>query len=284
MNTKQFLAALSVIAVMSLAGSFSAVYLLQGEPVQAQDKKAVTGSEYRLVDGNGKLRSLLSVDKNNNVLFTLLDANEKVRMSQTVGNDGGAAIVLNTADGKPRMSLTSDSGQPGAFTVFDSKGDAAALLAVGEEDFPTLTLMRGKTSVLAGITSKGNGVFALSDEGGQFFSATGGGDMPSTVMLNNNKAGTGTMLTNGNDGIMQLSMTEKDKLLAFLMAGGGKSGAFQLEHVSGSIVRLQAQSSGHSLIQLGGGENYARIMRYQDGAGEFAIIKEKKFAWKEEGK
>src|SRR5687768_5420434 len=117
MNRKQFVIALAVMGVMSLAGSFGAIYMLQGGPVNAAADNVVSGSEFRLVDGKGKLRSLMTVDKEGDLPFTMLDAKENVRMTQTVGNDGSASIVLSNSEGKPRMSLTSSADQPGAFTV-----------------------------------------------------------------------------------------------------------------------------------------------------------------------
>jgi hypothetical protein len=283
MNRKQFVIALAVMGAMSLAGSFGAVYLLQGEPVQAAADSIVTGSEFRLVDGNGKLRTLITVDKEGDVLFTMLDAKENVRLSQTVGNDGSSAILLNTAEGKPRMSLTSSGDQPGAFTVFDSKGEAAAVLAIGGDDFPLLTISREGSSTILGINKGGKGLLALSDSAGQYFTVTGGGDDPSSIMLNNNKAGTGIMLTAVKDGLMQLAMKEKEELLAFLLAGGGNPTALELDN-EGSSVKLQAQDSGVSLMQLGVGDDYARVMRNKDGSCEYAIVKKKTYAWQQTGK
>ena len=283
MNRFQFMLALAVMAGGSVGGSFLAVQAMQPEIAQAQEKKVVSGSEFRLVDDNGKLRSLMTVDKNGDLLFTMLDAQEKVRMTQSVGNDGSSAVVLSAADGKPRMSLTSDSKQPGAFTVFDSKGDAAAVLAIGSDDFPMLTLNRDKNSVLTGITKDGKGLIAMSDGAGQYFSVTGGGDMASALMLNHTGSGSSMMMTSMNDGTMQLSLKEKDALLSFLTAGAGKTSAFQLEHSEGSVVYLQAQKNGSSVAQMGSGAAYTRVMQNKDGSAEYAIIKDKKYAWKETG-
>jgi hypothetical protein len=283
MNRKQFVIALAVMGVMSLAGSFGAVYMLQGGPVNAAADNVVSGSEFRLVDGKGKLRSLMTVDKEGDLLFTMLDAKENVRMTQTVGNDGSASIVLSNSEGKPRMSLTSSADQPGAFTVFDSKGQASAVLAIGSDDFPLLTISREGSSTIMGINKGGKGLLALSDAAGQYFTVTGGGDDPSTMMLNNNKAGTGIMLTGLKDGQMQLAMKEKDNLLAFLLAGGGNPTALQMDN-TGSSVKLQAQDGGVSLMQLGVGDDYARVMRNNDGSCEYAIVKKKTYAWKESGK
>jgi hypothetical protein len=219
MNRKQFVVALAVMGFMSLAGSFGAVFLLQGETVHAADDGVVKGSEFRLMDSNGKLRSLISVGDNGDVLFTMLDAKENVRLSQTVGNDGSAALVINAAGGKPRMSLTSSAEQPGAFTVFDSKGDAAAVLAIGEDDFPLMTLKRDGAMALMGIQKGGKGLIGLGDAAGKYFSVTGGGEDPTSIMLSQNSAGANIMLTALKTGQMQLSLKEKDELLAFLIAG-----------------------------------------------------------------
>lgn len=283
MNRKQFVVALAVMGFMSLAGSFGAVYMLQGDTVHAADNGVVSGSEFRLVDKNGKLRTLLTVGDDGDVLMTMLDAKENVRLSQTVGNDGSAALVINSAGGKPRMSLTSGGDQPGAFTVFDSKGEAAAVLAIGQDDFPLMTLTRDGAMALMGIQKGGKGLFGLGDAGGKYFTVTGGGDDPTSIMLSNNTAGTNILLTAMKSGQMQLSLKEKDELLAFLLAGGGNVSALQMDNENAS-VKLQAQSGGVSLMQLGVGDDYARVMRSNDGSSEFAIIKKKSYAWKEVGK
>jgi hypothetical protein len=180
------------------------------------------------------------------------------------------------------MSLTSTADQPGAFTVFDSKGNAAAVLAIGEDDFPLMTLTREGAMALLGIQKGGKGLIGLGDAQGKYFTVTGGGDDPTSIMLSNNAAGTDIILTAMKSGQMQLSMKQKDDLLAFLLAGGGNVTALQMDN-KGSSVKLQAQDGGTSLMQLGVGDDYARVMHGSEGT-EYAIVKGKKYAWKQDGK
>ena len=61
MTRTQFAALLMVCAVMSLGGSFGAVFLLQGGDVEAQgseDPKVLRAQKFELVDGKGRGRGL----------------------------------------------------------------------------------------------------------------------------------------------------------------------------------------------------------------------------------
>jgi hypothetical protein len=291
MNRTQFLLSLSVMAVMSLAGSFLAVYVLgSGEPLSAQEgtDKVVT-SEFQLKDSKGKLRALMKVDDEGELLFTLLDAKEQVRITQRVENNGAGAIVISDNNGRPRMSLTSDSDTAGAFSVFDAKGEPAALLAVGSGDFPMLTLKAPSGQAILGIQPNGTGVLNLGSIGaegekGDYFSVVGGAKAPTAMILRNAQGGGEVQLTAAADGNTILSIREKGETRCLLSSGAGGTTAMQLHNGSGSTVYMQAQKSGAAVMQLNGGENYLRAMSNGDGTAEYAIVKEKKFAWKETGK
>ena len=292
MTRMQFVSCLAVMGGMSLAGSFIAVFVLQSGPVQAQkaSDKVVT-SEFQLKDDNGKLRALMKVDDKGQLLFTLLDANEHVRITQSVENDGACAMVVADHKGNPRMSLTSSAKDPGMFTVFDSSGEPGALLAVGEGDFPMLTLNSKTGGVILGMQADGSGVLNMSGMSGEgekatresFFSVVGGPKIPTALIVENARGKNNVQLTVDQDSNTILSISENKEMRCFLSSGAGGTTAFQMDNGSGSKVYLQAQESGSALMQLNGGENYVRSMSNKDGSGEFAVIKGKKYAWKATG-
>lgn len=284
---------LFVVGAMSLCGSFLAAFVLQSDdPLHAQeDGDKVVTSELQLKDDDGKLRALMSVDDNGDVLFALLDANEQVRITQSVGNDGSSGVIIIDDKGNKRMALTSDEKNDGAFSVFDSEGEPAAVLAVADGNFPMLSLRGPTGEALLGIENDGTGIFAMSANsaesetagGGRYFSVVGGAGEDSVLMLEN-KAGSGMyQVVSDPDGVVQESINQGGELRYFVRTGKDEGTSLQLDNPGGSRVYLQAQKGGRSLMQLNGGESYLRAMSNGDGSGEFAIIKKKAFAWKETG-
>lgn len=273
------------MGIMSLAGSFIAAVVMQND-VHAQDGDdgIVECKEFRLKDNKGKLRALMKVDNTSgDLLFTLLDQNEKARITQSVGNDGSSDMVLSDEKGRPRMSLTSGEDSGGAFSVFNKDGEAAAVLAVGKGNYPLLTLQGAKGRAIFGIEDSGNGLISLAEGDSRYFSVVGGPDQPSVMMIEN-EAGKGMLqLMADKDGIVQSSIKQGGELKYFIRAGKDEGTSMQIDNTSGSKVYIQAQKNGTALLQLNGGESYARAMSNSDGSAEIAIIKEKKYAWKATG-
>ena len=92
MTRSQFAILLTLCAAMSLTGSFGAVYLLQGETVEAQakDPELLRARRFELVDGKGKVRASLGLDTKGNTELVLRAAGYKARIR------GGVAAEMAT--------------------------------------------------------------------------------------------------------------------------------------------------------------------------------------------
>lgn len=163
MNRSQFLMSFAFMGMMSLVGSFIAVYALQGEPVQAQDAKAgpVKGTEFQLVDKDGNVRADLSLDEDGEVMFTMIDT-----------------------DGKGRIQLNS-GGKRAYMALLDNKGVVRYI--VGQDDemvMQTFADDKGKNRTLHSFKNNGDTLLSFNDaEGKPLVSLTGGPGAASTLIL-----------------------------------------------------------------------------------------------------
>ena len=173
MNRMQFMMSLAFMGMMSLVGSFVAVYTLQGEPVQAQEDNvgAIKGTAFQLVDKDGNVRADLSLDEDGEVMFTMIDTEGKGRIQLNsggkraymalldnegtvryiVGQDSDGTVMQTFADNKGNNRLMhsfKDNGDT-LISFLNAEGKAAMSLTAGAKDASTLILTapEGKNQV-----------------------------------------------------------------------------------------------------------------------------------------
>jgi hypothetical protein len=116
MNRKQY-ALLALLTILSgLAGGAATSLILSGQPVFAQKtdeaqkteeaQKIVEANGLRLVDKDGKVRGLLSVDSDGNPNFFLHDKSEKGGIVLAIDPNGSSVRVLDE-NGNSRAVLGS---------------------------------------------------------------------------------------------------------------------------------------------------------------------------------
>jgi len=283
MTRVQFVVGLCVVSMMALAGGFLGIVALgSGGVLQAQEaRNVIETNEIRLRGPDGKLRALFTVDDEHNVLFTMLDRDEKIRITQMVsGTEDEGSVVIHGQDGKPRISLTSSGTQASSVSLFDDEGEIGAMLALADGKYPALGFSSGGQDV---------GKFAYTQEGGFFNIASPGHETgismaageDSVMRFNNGKGGNAFLINTRANGQMLWSMTEKEKLLAFTIAGGETGTYLQLDSPqNGGSIQLQAQRNGRALMQLENGEHYIRAMQNADGTSEISKIAEGRYRWR----
>ncbi|MBZ0137664.1 MAG: hypothetical protein K8I27_14965 [Planctomycetes bacterium] len=163
MNRMQFMLSLGFMGMMSLVGSFIAVFALQGEPVQAQKDAAgpVRGTEFQLVDKDGNVRADLSLDDDGEVMFTMTDTGGKGR------------VQLNSGGKRAYMALLDDKGM--------------VRYIVGQDDTTVMQTFadgKGNNRMIQSFKNSGELVMSFIDpEGEALMSLTAGPEAASTLIL-----------------------------------------------------------------------------------------------------
>lgn len=138
MTRAQFAIVLAVVAVAGfLGGALSD--RITGRPALAQEgaPKAITAEEFRLVDGEGKLRAVLGLREDGMVSLTFNDQSGRKRASVAAG-DEGAAFVVGDEEGEKRMAVGYAEGAP-VVILADTTGRDRIALTVAD-DIPGLVL------------------------------------------------------------------------------------------------------------------------------------------------
>ncbi|MCB9893465.1 MAG: hypothetical protein H6839_03340 [Planctomycetes bacterium] len=165
MNRNQFLIAMAVMGVMSMAGSFLAVYALQSDkPLNAQEGAAagvVKATAFELVDKDGNSRASLSIGDDNGVQLTMLD------------DKGNGRLQLNSGGDRAYLAL------------LDRKGNMRYL--VGQDDTSTMQTFndgKGKSRIIQQFEDDGNILFSfLNAEGKASMTLLAGKEQASTLIL-----------------------------------------------------------------------------------------------------
>lgn len=231
MSKVQFLLVLGFAGVMSLAGSFLAVNTLMGGKVNASPSIAVGGagesvlaSKFVLTDKDGNVRGLFICDDEGDVTFSILDKKQNPRITQALtGQEAG--LVFTDRRLKKRMSLTTGGrDHPGAFCVYDNNDTPAAVLAVGENNFPLMTLLKGGTICnTLGVNANGQSVISLNHPEGGSCTVVAGKNSPSQIDLVHPGGATIQMFANTN-GAAGIELEHKEKIGAqFMIDENGKS-------------------------------------------------------------
>ncbi len=231
MTKVQFVMMLGFAGFMSMAGGFAATMLMGGSTVNASPSmsvggagETVTASKFVLMDNKGKLRGMFIVSDDGDVTFAMLDKNEKPRISQLVSDDT-ASVVISDRRTKPRISLTTGGREhPGAVSVFDSRERPAALLAVGENNFPLMTLTRdGKICNVMGVNKDGQSVISLSHPEGGSCNLVAGKDTPSAIELTHPANGSKIDIQAQEEGNAVIQLKTANKIRAqFMTDSSGK--------------------------------------------------------------
>jgi hypothetical protein len=194
----QFVSCLAAMAVMSLAGSFIAVFVLQSDnPVQAQAGAAgvVRGTQFVLVDKKGAERARLDIGDEGGVRFTMLDNKGKARVQLNSGGDT-AFFQLLDRNGVPRylvgqgddvvlQTFTDTKGENRAMQQFKDNGQTLfAFNGPGKKNLMTLMASPkdASTLILTDPTGKNQlTMFAKDDQTSMKLSAGDGSLLASTL-------------------------------------------------------------------------------------------------------
>ncbi|MCA8915102.1 MAG: hypothetical protein KDB90_06785 [Planctomycetes bacterium] len=199
MNRNQFLIAMAVMGVMSMAGSFLAVYVLQSEkPLNAQEGEAagvVKATAFELVDKDGKSRASLSIGDDNGVQLTMLDDKGNGRLQL---NSGGERAYLALLDRKGNMRYLVGQDDTSTMQTFnDAKGKSRILQQfqddgnvlfsfVKEDGEASMTLLAGKeqasTLILSDPTGKNTVTMFAKDDQSSLQLEAGGGNLLNAVL------------------------------------------------------------------------------------------------------
>lgn len=201
MNRMQFMMSLAFMGMMSLVGSFVAVYALQGDKVHAQEEKVgpVKGTEFQLVDKEGNVRADLSLDEDGEVMFTLIDT-----------------------DGKGRIQLNS-GGKRAYMALLDNKGMVRYIVGQDEEMvLQTFADEKGKNRTLQSFKNNGQTLFSFNDaDGTPLLSLTGGPGDASTLLLTAPE-GKNQVTLFAKDDQSSLSMNAGDGSILTAVLGDGR--------------------------------------------------------------
>ncbi|MCB9935976.1 MAG: hypothetical protein H6840_09810 [Planctomycetes bacterium] len=223
MNRTQFALSLAVMGLMSLVGSFVAVYALQGAPVQAQKEEAaevVKGGGFVLVDKKGNPRASLDIGDDNEVRFTLIDSEGKGRVQLNSGGERAYIALLDRsqqirylvgqddsmvmetyldAKGKNRMISQFKDGGQSLFSFNSEAGENLMSLMAGPKDASTLLLKdpTGKNGVTV-FAKDDQATMQLDCGGGSILSAVLGDGRPVFALSKADKLRLRAML--GEDG------------------------------------------------------------------------------------
>lgn len=201
MNRTQFMLSFAFMGVMSLAGSFLAVYALQGNDVQAQKDAAgpVSGTKFQLVDKDGNIRADLSLDEDGEVMFTMIDT-----------------------EGKGRVQLNS-GGKRAYMALLDNKGMVRYI--VGQDDTTVMQTFadgKGKNRMIQSFKNSGEAVMSFIDaEGEALMSLTGGPDAASTLILTD-PTGKNRVTLFAKDDQSSLNMNAGDGSILAAVLGDGR--------------------------------------------------------------
>jgi len=200
MNRTQFAVSLAVMGLMSLIGSFVAVYALQGAPVQAQEDGAgvVKGTEFVLVDKKGNTRASLDLSDENEVRFTLIDS-----------------------EGKGRVQLSS-GGERAYIALLDRNQQIRYL--VGQDDTTVMETMldaKGKNRVISQFQDSGETLLAFNGaDGNNLMTLMGGPKAASTLLLKDPTGKNGvTLFAKDDQSSLQLEAGDGSLLSAVLGDG-----------------------------------------------------------------
>jgi hypothetical protein len=194
---KRTILSMAVMGLCSLLGSFLAVSLMKGEPVQAQEggAGAIKATEFSLVDKDGRVLIYMDADDNGGGRFSMLDKKGKVRMQASCS--AGGVISLLDDKGNPRYTVTQqddgsimeffsdDKGKQRFMTTAKADGDVLLLMA-GPKGEQYITMMGGpeqaSTLILTSPDGKSTGTFFARNDQATMQLACNKGQMLSAVM------------------------------------------------------------------------------------------------------
>lgn len=222
MNRMQFALSFAFMGMMSLVGSFVAVYALQGEPVQAQEAKAgpVKGTEFQLVDKDGNVRADLSLDEDGEVLFTLIDT------------EGKGRVQLNSGGERAYMALLDDKGM----VRYIVGQDETTVMQTFADD-------KGKNRTIQSFKDNGDTIFSFIDaDGDALMSLTGGTAAASTLILTD-PTGKNQVTMFAKDDQSSLQMNAGDGSILAAVLGDGRP-VFALNKAEKLRMRAMLKESG----------------------------------------
>lgn len=223
MTTVQYVAGLAFTGLMALTGGFAANLVMQApEPVNAQEAPGIVrGTEFRLVNKDGKEIGLLDADKEGGGRISLLDAKGKVRVQVAAGGKK-AFIALLDDKATIRYLVGQDNDGEVMQTFADSKGGNRNITSVkssGETLFALLGPTGKNCAAMVGDPAGASTLMLTSPDGKNKLVAFAKDDQ-TALQLN---AGDGELLSAVlGDGrpLIALNKAEKLRLRTLLAADG----------------------------------------------------------------
>ncbi|MEP6887725.1 MAG: hypothetical protein ABI945_05320 [Nitrospirales bacterium] len=132
----RYKAFLMVSIVAGLIGGMVSSILFAGKPVWADMRfpSVSTAEEFRLVDGQGRLRALLSFSADGEPYLALLDQHETRKVWLGLSKESGLAI--RDTDGKTRLVLSLDGEGEPTLVFRDRQQNTRALSTVDQNPKP----------------------------------------------------------------------------------------------------------------------------------------------------
>ncbi|MCC6465930.1 MAG: hypothetical protein IT463_11375, partial [Planctomycetes bacterium] len=135
MKCMQKFAGLAVLGVAGVCGSAGATWLMQSEPVQAQegDKDVLTAREFHLVDDKGVPRMMFDIGDDGSARITMMDANLKPRLQLGVDGEQASCAFLDDK-GTPRYVVAHRNKDNNVLITFaDAKGTPRLLQSLTDD-------------------------------------------------------------------------------------------------------------------------------------------------------
>jgi hypothetical protein len=168
MTRRQYMSVLLVAAITGLlGGGLMNWFGSRVDRAIAEPSRMVTASEFRLIDGDGRTRALLSLLRGKPRLI-MTDEKGEFRIELGLGVDGQPALWLRDQDGKARAQIgLTGTGSPG-LELTDGRGRNRTSLGLASNGEPSL-LLRDDTGRerLALWQEKGELGLALADKDGR---------------------------------------------------------------------------------------------------------------------
>ncbi len=140
----------SVIAV-------AAVAYAAGRAKAAPVAEVVRAKRFELVDGQGKVRALLSVQPDGASRFEVLDKDRKARAVLRLYPDGTPVLEMLTAGGEPRVSLAGSESMPSLGMGWKGQQGGKLNLGFNAGGVPQLYMTEPSGLVRVMLTMKANG-------------------------------------------------------------------------------------------------------------------------------